>query len=135
LGEDVCGSGIGLEEADAVFLVEEEVEVALRVGLDGVELGVLRGWVGGGVEAGEEKLLRACGLGGELASGAGEGHEAADDGGKTLGRERILHGLLAAGGALVQPDLNYPCMMKRLWWKRLRKTLRRYYSFLFWDAV
>jgi hypothetical protein len=70
-----------------------------------------------------------------LASGAGEGHEAADDGGKTLGRERILHGLLAAGGALVQPDLNYPWVMKRLWVEQLRKTLRRYYSFPFWNAV
>jgi thiamine monophosphate synthase len=40
LGEDVCRGGVGLEEADAVFLIEEEVEVAGGVGLDGVELGV-----------------------------------------------------------------------------------------------
>ena len=39
LGEDVGGGGVGLEEADAVFLIEEEVEIAGGVGLDGVELG------------------------------------------------------------------------------------------------
>ena len=65
LGEDVCGGGVGLEEADAVFLVEEEVEIAGGVGLDGVELGVCgvcRIWICGAEEAGEDELLRAGGL-------------------------------------------------------------------------
>ena len=38
LGEEVGGGGVGLEEADAVVLVEQEVEVAGGVGLNGVEL-------------------------------------------------------------------------------------------------
>ena len=61
LGEDVGGGGVGLEEADAVFLVEQEVEVAGGVGLDGVELALA-----GDVEreAGEDELLGAGGLGG-----------------------------------------------------------------------
>ena len=61
--------------------------------------------------------------------------ETAETGSEESEGERFLHGLLAAGGALVQPDLNYPWVMSRLWWKRLRKTLRRYYSFPFWNAV
>ena len=71
----------------------------------------------------------------DCSRGESEGHEAAETGSNTSERERILHGLLAAGGALVQPDLNYPWVMKRLWLKKLRKTLRRYYSFPFWEAV
>ena len=52
LGEDVGCCGVGLEEADAVLLVEQEVEIASSVGLDGVELGgELR--VRGAEEAGE----------------------------------------------------------------------------------
>ena len=71
LGEDVGGGGVGLEEADAVFLVEEEVEVAVGVGLDGVELGVELRMIGGAAEAGEDELLRAGGLRAE-AGGEGE---------------------------------------------------------------
>jgi hypothetical protein len=40
LREDAAGGWVGLEEADPVFLVEEEVEVTGGVGLDGVELGI-----------------------------------------------------------------------------------------------
>jgi thiamine monophosphate synthase len=54
LGEDVGGGGVSFEEADAVFLIEEEVEVAGRVGLDGVELGVGSGGVCGAEKAGED---------------------------------------------------------------------------------
>ncbi len=60
LGEDVGGGGVGLEEADAVFLIEEEVEVAGRVGLDGVELAL----IGDGAEAGEDELLGVLGCAG-----------------------------------------------------------------------
>ncbi len=63
LGEDGGSGGVGLEEADAVALIEQEVEVAGGVGLDGVELRVVRVGgigVGGAEEAGEEELLRAC---------------------------------------------------------------------------
>ena len=66
LGEDVGGGGVGLEEADAVFLVEEKVEVAGGVGLDGVELAL----TGNGMEAGEDQLLGVLGgqgCGGESA--------------------------------------------------------------------
>jgi hypothetical protein len=41
LREEVGRGWIGLEEADAVALVEQEVEVAGGVGLDGVELRVV----------------------------------------------------------------------------------------------
>jgi hypothetical protein len=58
LGEDVGCGRVGFEEAYAVFLVEEEIEVAGGVGLDGVELGVELA-VGGAEEAGEDELLRA----------------------------------------------------------------------------
>jgi hypothetical protein len=71
LGEDVGCGRVGLEEAYAVFLVEEEVEVAGGVGLDGVELGVELA-VGGAEEAGEDELLRAGerdALGGERLCG------------------------------------------------------------------
>jgi hypothetical protein len=37
-GENVGRRGVCLQEADAVFLVEEEIEISGRVGLDGVEL-------------------------------------------------------------------------------------------------
>jgi hypothetical protein len=50
LGEDVGGGGVDLEEADAVFLIEEEVEVAGPVGLNGVELALTRD----GTKAGED---------------------------------------------------------------------------------
>jgi hypothetical protein len=47
LREKVGRGGVCLEEADAIFLVEEEVEIASGVGLDGVELGIeLRVWIG-----------------------------------------------------------------------------------------
>jgi hypothetical protein len=65
LGEDVGGGGVGLEETDAVFLVEEKVEVAGGVGLDGVELSVCRIrriWICGSEKAREDELLRAGGL-------------------------------------------------------------------------
>ena len=54
LGEDACGGGVCLEEADAVFLVEEEVEVAGGVGFDAVELGVELCGICGAEEAGED---------------------------------------------------------------------------------
>jgi len=41
LGEDGCGGRVDLEDADSVVLVEEQVEVAAGVGLDGVELALL----------------------------------------------------------------------------------------------
>ena len=55
MSEDVGCGGVGFEEADAVFLVEEEVEIAGGVGLDGVELAL----IGDGAEAGEDELLWA----------------------------------------------------------------------------
>ncbi len=48
LCEDVGGGGVCLDEADAVFLIEEEVEVAGGVGLDGIELGIKLGVIGVG---------------------------------------------------------------------------------------
>ena len=76
LGEDVGRGGVGLEEADAVFLVEEEVEIAGRVGLDGVELGIklgvgLRVLVSRAEQAGEDELLRAGVLCDERLGGEG----------------------------------------------------------------
>jgi len=62
LGEEVGGGGVGLEEADAVLLVEEEVEVAGSIGFDGVELGWIGGWTGRGAEAGEDELLGVLGV-------------------------------------------------------------------------
>jgi hypothetical protein len=57
LGEDGGGVGVGLEETDSVFLVEEKTEVAGGVGFDGVELAL----TGDGVEAGEDDVLRTLG--------------------------------------------------------------------------
>ncbi|WP_433983210.1 hypothetical protein RBB78_17050 [Tunturiibacter empetritectus] len=80
LGEYVGRCGICFEEADTVALVEQEVEVAGGVGLDGVELGVVRvGGIGirGSEEAGEEELLRAGGWCGGLGFDPGaRGREA-----------------------------------------------------------
>jgi hypothetical protein len=42
---------------------------------------------------------------------------------------------LAAGGARLQPDLNYPWVVKLFWCKKLGETLRKYYSFPIWEAV
>ncbi len=68
LGEDGGGGGVGLEEADAVVLVEQEVEVAGGVGLDGVELALVRD----GAEAGEGE---ARGLGAQRQAGYYEQEE------------------------------------------------------------
>ena len=43
LGDDVGGGGVGLEDAEAVVLVDEEVDVAGGNGLDGVELALVGG--------------------------------------------------------------------------------------------
>ena len=71
LREDVCRGGVCLEEADAVFLIEEEVEVAGGVGLDGVELGVKLCGIGRAEEAGKDELLRAGVLCGKKRGGEG----------------------------------------------------------------
>ena len=98
----------------------------------GVELCGIRG----AEEAGEDELLRAGVLGGKKRGVESYGDEAAETGNPTSGRERrCLHGLLAAGVTLLQPDLNYPWVMQRLLPKKLRKTLPRYYSFPFWESV
>ncbi len=47
LGENVGCGGVGLEETDAIALIEEEVEVSGRIGLDGVETGLVRRRCGG----------------------------------------------------------------------------------------
>ena len=56
LGEDGGGGGVAFEDAETVVLIEEEVEVAGCVGLDGIELAL----IGDGAEAG---LGEAGGLG------------------------------------------------------------------------
>ena len=56
-GENVRCGGVGFEEADSVFLIEEEIEVAGCVGFDGVELAL----AGEGTKAGENEVLRVLG--------------------------------------------------------------------------
>jgi hypothetical protein len=88
LGDEVGCGWVGFEEADAVFLVEEEVEVAAGAGFDGVELAL----TGCGAQAGEDELLRATGLGWKSKGGEEESHEAADASGERMERARCLHG-------------------------------------------
>jgi len=63
LGENICGGGVGLEDANAVVLIEKKVQVAGAVGLDGVELSL----AGAGEQAGE-------GEAGSLRDATGQEH-------------------------------------------------------------
>jgi hypothetical protein len=71
LGENGGGGRVGLENAETVVLVEEEVEVAGGVGLDGVELTL----IGGAAEAG------SCEAGGLGSSVDGSTERDSDEGG------------------------------------------------------
>ena len=60
----VVAVGVGLEDTEAVLLVEQEVEVTRNIGLDAVELAL----VGGGAKTGEGET---GGLGLRRAGNAG----------------------------------------------------------------
>jgi len=74
LGEDLIGGGVGFDDADTVFLVVKEVEVAGGVDFDGVELTVAVT----GAEASEGKVLSVL-RGGEGASCGEEAAEAGEE--------------------------------------------------------
>jgi hypothetical protein len=104
LGEDVGGIGIGLEEADAVFLVEEKIEIAVGCGLNVVELAV----AGDGTEAGEDELL------GLLSGEDSRDEETKDAQNEPRGGSYFRHGHLAAVMRCWQPALLISMVLREI---------------------